>query len=107
MRGRLTYEMVNSFIDAFNVTLQKKYQIFSRPRNTLKGKKLIAYDTFKKQETKETIEKGIYFCVTDDLKTLGNITMDKASYNMLNILRNTQRMREIRTPGITRFAVSS
>lgn len=50
---------------------------------------------------------GIYFCVTDDLKTLGNIKMDKASYNMLNILRNTQRMREIRTPGITRFAVSS
>lgn len=58
MKGRLTYEMVNSFIDAFNVTLQKKYQLFSRPRNTLKGKKLIAYDTFKKQETKETIEKG-------------------------------------------------
>jgi hypothetical protein len=26
---------------------------------------------------------------------------------MLNILRNTQRMREIRTPGITRFAVSN
>jgi hypothetical protein len=50
---------------------------------------------------------GIYFCVTDDLKTLGNIKMDKAAYNMLNILRNTQRMREIRTPGITRFAVSS
>jgi hypothetical protein len=50
---------------------------------------------------------GIYFCVTDDLKTLGNIKMDKASYNMLNILRNTRRMREIRTPGITRFAVSS
>jgi hypothetical protein len=58
MRGRLTYEMVNSFIDAFNMTLQKKYQLFSRPRNTLKGKKLTVYDTFKKQETKETIEKG-------------------------------------------------
>lgn len=62
MRGRLTYEMVNSFIDAFNMTLQKKYQLFSCPRNTLKGKKLIAYDTFKKQETRETIEKGNKQC---------------------------------------------
>jgi hypothetical protein len=58
MRGRLTYEMVNNFIDAFNTALQKKYQLFSRPRNTLKGKKLVEYDAFKKQETKETIEKG-------------------------------------------------
>jgi hypothetical protein len=58
MKGRLTYETVNSFIDAFNLTLRKKYQLFGCPRTTLKGKKLIAYDTFKKQETKETIEKG-------------------------------------------------
>jgi hypothetical protein len=58
MRGRLTYEMVNSFIDTFNMTLQKKYQLVSHPRNTLntlKRKKLTSYDTFKKQET---IEKG-------------------------------------------------
>jgi hypothetical protein len=54
--------MVNSFIDAFNTTLQKKYQLFSRPRNTLKGKKLVEYDTFKKQETKGTIEKGNKQC---------------------------------------------
>jgi hypothetical protein len=58
MKGRLTYEMVNNFIDAFNMALEKKYQLFSCPRNTLKGKKLIKYDAFKKQETRETIEKG-------------------------------------------------
>jgi hypothetical protein len=58
MRGRLTYEMVNKFIDAFNMALKKKYQLFSHPRSTLKGKKLAEYDAFKKQETKETIEKG-------------------------------------------------
>jgi hypothetical protein len=50
---------------------------------------------------------GIYFCVADDLKTLGNMKMDKSSYNMLNILRNTQRIREMRTPGVTRFAISN
>jgi hypothetical protein len=58
LRGRLAYEMVNKFIDDFNMALKKKYQLFSHPRSTLKGKKLAEYDAFKKQETKETIEKG-------------------------------------------------
>lgn len=62
MRGRLTYEMVNRFIDAFNKALEKKYQLFSHPRSALKGKKLAEYDAFKKQETKETIEKGNPLC---------------------------------------------
>lgn len=62
MKGRLTYEMVNNFIDSFNMAMEKKYQLFSCPRNTLKGKKLIEYDTFKKQETRETIEKGNPLC---------------------------------------------
>jgi hypothetical protein len=62
MKGRLTYEMVNKFIDAFKMALKKKYQLFSHPRSALKGKKLAEYDAFKKQETTETIEKGSPLC---------------------------------------------
>jgi hypothetical protein len=62
MKGRISYDVVNNFIDAFNMVLEKKYQLFSCPRNTLRGKKLIEYDTFKKQETSETIEKGNPLC---------------------------------------------
>ncbi|KAJ9578775.1 hypothetical protein L9F63_004983 [Diploptera punctata] len=107
LRGRLNREKVNQFIDGFNEALKKKYEIFGQPRESLRGKVLITYDAFKKQETRETIEKGIYFCTAEDLKIYGNIKMDKISQNMLNILRNAQRIREIRTPGIIRYAVSS
>ena len=58
MKGRLTCERVNKFIDAINMVLNKKYQLLGHPRSTLKGKKLDEYDAFKKQETKETKEKG-------------------------------------------------
>ena len=61
LRGRLNFGNINNFIDCFNATLKKKYEIFSQPRETLRGKLLSVYDTFKKQETSETIQKGIYF----------------------------------------------
>jgi len=50
--------MEKKFIDSFTMVLKKKYQLLSQPRNTLKGKEFAEYDAFKKQETKETIEKG-------------------------------------------------
>ncbi|XP_069689020.1 SKA complex subunit 1-like isoform X2 [Periplaneta americana] len=105
MKGRLTYETVCNFIAAFNSTLQKKYQLFSRPRNTLKGRMLTQYDIYKKQENKETIEKGIYFCTAEDLKSMGKLKFDKAEQNIMNILRHAKRMREIRSTGIVRYAV--
>jgi hypothetical protein len=107
MKGRLTYEMVNEFIDAFNMALKKKYELLSHPRMALKGKELTKYDEFKEQETTETIEKGIYFCVADDLKNVGNKLLDRISYNILNILRFCKRLREIYAYGITLYALQN
>ncbi|PSN36498.1 Spindle and kinetochore-associated protein 1 [Blattella germanica] len=106
MRGRMTYETINNFIDEFNVALKKKYDIFGRPRAYLKGKMLSLYDRFKKEETTETVSKGIFFCTGQDLKEYSKIKMDKSSQNLLNILRSTRRIKEIRTPGVVRYAVA-
>ncbi|XP_026288753.1 spindle and kinetochore-associated protein 1-like [Frankliniella occidentalis] len=101
LRGRVTYEKINGFIEVFNKVLTSKYAVFKKKKSTLKKKDADLWNAYFKQELKET--KGLYFCVADDFKNLNGCVLDKASLNMLTILRHCGRIRELRTGGILRY----
>ena len=101
LKGRVTYEKINSFIEVFNRVLSCKYAIFKKKKSALKKKDADLWNEYHKQELMET--KGLYFCVANDFKMLLGSTVDKISLNMLTILRHCGRIREIRTGGIVRY----
>lgn len=104
MKGRFKYEQINKFVDEFNNALEGKYKLLSIPRKELKPAQLKVWQKLKSQENAET--KGLFFCTEDDLKIYGNIKLDKASLNMLTILRHCGKVKEIRGPGpIVRYTV--
>lgn len=101
LKGRVTYDKINGFVDVFNKVLSNKYAIFKKKKSTLKKKDVNLWNEFNKQELKET--KGLYFCVGNDFLNLASHALDKASLNMLTILRHLGRIREIRSGGILRY----
>ncbi|XP_034239156.1 spindle and kinetochore-associated protein 1-like [Thrips palmi] len=101
MKGRVTYEKLNAFIEVFNKVLLQKYTIFKKKKSTLKKRDADLWNEFNKQELKET--KGLYFCVGNDFKTFNGFSLDKMSLNMITILRHCGRLRELRTGGILRY----
>ncbi|GFT80904.1 spindle and kinetochore-associated protein 1, partial [Nephila pilipes] len=104
MKGRLKYEQINKFVGEFNNALEAKYKLLSIPRKELKPAQLKEWQQLKSQESVET--KGLFFCTEDDLKVYGNIKLDKASLNMMTILRHCGKVKEIRGPGpIIRYTV--
>ncbi|KAK3931833.1 Spindle and kinetochore-associated protein 1 [Frankliniella fusca] len=101
LKGRITYEKVNAFIELFNKVLSRKYAIFKRKKSALKKKEADLWNEYNKQELKET--KGLYFCVADDFKNLNGCALDKSGLSILTILRHCKRIRELRTGGILRY----
>ncbi|GFQ70316.1 spindle and kinetochore-associated protein 1 [Trichonephila clavata] len=104
MKGRFKYEQINKFVNEFNSSLEEKYKFLSIPRKELKPAQLKVWQNLKSQENAES--KGLFFCTEADLKTYGNIKLDKAALNILTILRHCGKVKEIRGPGpIIRYTV--
>ncbi|XP_055925688.1 spindle and kinetochore-associated protein 1-like [Argiope bruennichi] len=104
LKGRFKYEQVNKFVEEFNHALEGKYKLLFMSRKELKPPQLKIWQKLKSQENAET--KGLFFCTTEDLKDYGNIKLDKASLNIMTILRHCGKVKEIRGPGpITRYTV--
>ncbi|GBN05896.1 Spindle and kinetochore-associated protein 1 [Araneus ventricosus] len=104
MKGRFKYEQVNKFVEEFNNALEGKYKLLLMSRKELKPAQLKEWQKLKAQENAET--KSLYFCTSDDLRDYGNIKLDKASLNIMTILRHCGKVREIRGPGpIIRYTV--
>ncbi|CAL1283075.1 unnamed protein product [Larinioides sclopetarius] len=104
MKGRFKYEQVNKFVEEFNNALEGKYKLLLMSRKELKPAQLKEWQKLKAQENAET--KSLFFCTSDDLRDYGNIKLDKASLNILTILRHCGKVREIRGPGpIVRYTV--
>ena len=60
MKGRLTLDIVNAFVDIYNSAINKKYLILKKPKNFYKVKKdLDRYIEWKAQECEDT--KGDFF----------------------------------------------
>ncbi|XP_071845368.1 SKA complex subunit 1-like [Apostichopus japonicus] len=100
MKGRISYEELNSMVEVINETIRKKYQLMSKPKNRLTDKKRKNYIKYKEQETKET--KGAYFFVPEDLTKLCSLRNDGSVRSRLTMLRHCGRLREVRGGGLTR-----
>ncbi|GIY16170.1 spindle and kinetochore-associated protein 1 [Caerostris darwini] len=104
MKGRIKYEEINAFVEKFNAALEEKYKLLSMPRKGMKPPQLKTWQKIKAQENPES--KGLFFCTVEDLKDFGRIKLDKASLNILTILRHCGKMKEIRGPGhLIRYTV--
>jgi len=54
MKGRVTYEKLNTFIEVVNKVIFQKYTIFKKKKSTLKKRDADLWNEFYKQELKET-----------------------------------------------------
>ncbi|XP_067014889.2 spindle and kinetochore-associated protein 1 [Anabrus simplex] len=105
LRGRLRLGDVNDFIDGYNQTLEKKYNIMKASRDKLKMADRQLYTIFRNQELRNV--PGLVFCTEEDMKRFSNVKSGVYFKNMVAMLRHTQRIKEIRMEGIVRLAVAS
>ncbi|XP_062410368.1 spindle and kinetochore-associated protein 1 [Sardina pilchardus] len=101
MKGRVTYDVLNSAVRSINKTVTEKYKILQQPLRTLNNTSRKLYDRFKENETGET--RGHFFVVEADLRELAQVTVDKRFLNLLSMLRHCQRLKEMRGGGLTRY----
>lgn len=95
MRGRVTMDNINEFINIFNVTLTKKYELLKKPKKNKTKPELEQCLLWKEQEIGEL--KGTYFCNAEDLDKLGNIKIGNKKYlNIITMLRHIKRIKEVR-----------
>ncbi|XP_060764200.1 spindle and kinetochore-associated protein 1 [Neoarius graeffei] len=101
MKGRVTYEQLNSAVKSINTAVIAKYKILHQPVKNLNNTARKLHQCFKDQETKDT--KGQFFVVEEDLRELAQLKVDKRFVGMLNMLRHCQRLKELRGGGLTRY----
>lgn len=101
LKGRLSYDKVNKFIEGMNQAFSGKYKLLKLKKSSLNDAKRKKVDAYKMQETKDT--KGSYFVVDDDLKEFGGLKIDNVARSVLTILRHCGRCREVRGGHLTRY----
>ncbi|XP_076139377.1 SKA complex subunit 1 [Alosa pseudoharengus] len=101
MKGRVTYDQLNSAVRSINKSVTEKYKILQQPLKTLNNMSRKLYDRFKENETGET--RGHFFVVEADLREFAQVTVDKRFLNLLSMLRHCQRLKETRGGGLTRY----
>lgn len=101
LKGRITYDQVNKFIDGMNKAYLSKYKLLKQKKSSLNDLNRKRYENYKAQETKDTA--GSYFITDDDLKDYGGLKIDKVGRSIQTILRHCKRVREKRGGKITRI----
>lgn len=101
MKGRVTYDQLNSAVKSINTAVTAKYKILQQPVKSLSNAARKFHQRFKDEETKDT--KGQFFVVEEDLRELAQLKVDKRFVGMLNMLRHCQRLKELRGGGLTRY----
>nr|KAG5701320.1 hypothetical protein BaRGS_006094 [Batillaria attramentaria] len=103
MKGRLTYQQVNTFIDEMNKACKSKYKLLRQKKSTLNDANRKRFETLKMQESKDTA--GAYFVTESDLQEWSNVKLSKENRSILTVLRHCGRMYEIRSGSLVRYAV--
>lgn len=111
LKGRLNLQKINSFIADFNRFLLEKYSILlkANPAKLTVDQRQRFFE-WKSAETDETA--GKFFLTETDLKSksgnaLGGFKFDQVARNILTILRQVGRIKEVRSAGIIRYVLSN
>ncbi|KAK6178908.1 hypothetical protein SNE40_011390 [Patella caerulea] len=103
MKGRVTYNQVNSLVDELNKTFIAKYKILHMKKSTMNDISRKRFENYKIQENKDT--EGVYFVVEVDIKDFSSVKMDAITRSILTTLRHCGRIREVRGGKLTRYAI--
>ncbi|XP_076465941.1 SKA complex subunit 1-like isoform X2 [Babylonia areolata] len=103
MKGRLSYQQVNTVIDELNKVFTAKYKLLKQKKSTMSDVNRKRYETLKMQETKDT--RGVFFVVESDIKEWSGLKMSKDTLSFFTMLRHCGRLREIRGDGHIRYAM--
>ncbi|KAK3798631.1 hypothetical protein RRG08_019117 [Elysia crispata] len=101
MKGRLTYDKVNSVIEKLDKVYVEKYKIRRHKKSSLNDLNKKRFEGYRLQETEDT--KGVPFIVEQDITDFSSLKMDSALRNIFTILRHCGLVFEIRGGGYTRF----
>lgn len=101
LKGRITYDQMNKFIDGMNAAYLSKYKLLRQKKSSLNDANRKRYEIYKSQETKDTA--GSYFVTEDDLRDYGSLKIDNVARSIKTILRHCKRIREVRGGKITRI----
>ncbi|XP_054891288.1 spindle and kinetochore-associated protein 1 [Poeciliopsis prolifica] len=101
MKGRVSYEQLNAVVEGINTAVAAKYRILCQPLKALNNHSRKLHQRFKDQETKDT--KGQFFVVEEDMCEFTQMKVDKRFQGILNMLRQCQRLREVRGGGLVRY----
>ncbi|XP_041330642.1 spindle and kinetochore-associated protein 1 [Pyrgilauda ruficollis] len=103
LKGRITYDQINTVVQEINKAVVGKYKILYQPLKSMSAPVRNLYHRFIEQETADT--KGAFFIVEDDIKAFTQLKLDKRFHSILSILRHCQRVREIRSSGLIRYVI--
>ncbi|XP_040436416.1 spindle and kinetochore-associated protein 1-like isoform X2 [Falco naumanni] len=103
MKGRLTYDHINTVVEAMNKAVVCKYKILNQPLKSMNGAVRKLYHRFLEEDTKDT--KGAFFIVEADIKEFNQLKVDRRFYRIIDILRHCQRLREVRGSGLVRYVI--
>ncbi|NWU34045.1 SKA1 protein, partial [Hylia prasina] len=103
LKGRITHDQINAVVQHLNKAVVDKYKIMYQPLKSMSVTVRNLYSRFMDEETKDT--KGVFFIVEADIKQFTQLKLDKRFHRILSILRHCQRLREIRTSGLIRYAI--
>lgn len=108
LKGRLTCAKINAFVDDFNRFLTEKYTILLRSNpSKLSVDQRQKFFEWKATETEEL--QGRNFLTESDLKAKngsGSFKYDQVARNILTILRQVGRIKEVRSAGIIRYVIN-
>ncbi|NXQ09820.1 SKA1 protein, partial [Peucedramus taeniatus] len=103
LKGRITYDQINTVVQEINKAVVGKYKILYQPLKSMSAPVRNLYHRFMEEETKDT--KGVFFIVEDDIKAFTHLKLDKRFHSILSILRHCQRLREMRSSGLIRYVI--
>jgi len=109
LRGRLTLARLSTFVADFNALLVDKYTLLQRTSAArLPPEQRQRYVAWKSAEQDDSSARGRPFLTEADLRhhaTDRPFRFDQTARNMLIVLRQAGRIKELRSPGVIRYVV--
>lgn len=105
MRGRMSFETCNKFVDEFNKAVETKYKFMMISNSKYSNEELIKYTLYKNQEDDET--KGLFFVTPKDLHELSDLKISMNNTKIfIQCVRHCKRIKEIRgTDKLIRYVI--
>ncbi|GFO46307.1 spindle and kinetochore-associated protein 1-like [Plakobranchus ocellatus] len=105
MKGRLTYDKINSVIEKLDKVYVEKYKIRRLKKSVLNDLNKKRYEAYRLQETDDT--RGVHFIVEQDIADFSSLKLDNVLRNIFTILRHCGLMYELRGGGYIRYGCYS